>query len=247
VRCWRSVHLREYLTSYARSPRATQPTAPTALDRCLLADTLGASGRACGAQLYNTGVRFEERIVRTRVAPHSVYLVGSGDAAGPAAIAGAAAAAHLQHAAEAKELEAEERDASLRAQQGATGADAAAAASTASAAASCCSSGPLLVALCLSEDGCVSPAAEAALESARVRLVGARCKLLRAKQTYADPASLPVRMRVSLGSAGREAQKSLLPIRTLVRQVHVAQPESERERATVCVCERESSCELGAC
>jgi len=32
-------------------------------------------------KLYNTGVRFEERIVRTRVAPHSVYLVGSGDAA----------------------------------------------------------------------------------------------------------------------------------------------------------------------
>jgi len=150
-------------------------------------------------------VRFEERIVRTRVAPHSVYLVGSGDAAGPAAIAGAAAAAHLQHAAEAKELEAEERDASLRAQG--TTQEEAADATASSSAFSSSSSGPLLVALCLSEDGGVSPAAEAALESARARLVGARCKLLRAKETYADAVSLPVRMRFVLGPP-RVAQPS---------------------------------------
>jgi hypothetical protein len=129
--------------------------------------------------MYNTGVRFEERVVRTRVAPHSIYLLGSSAAAGPAAVAGATVAAHLQHRVEAQGMEAEEREAALQA-AGATAAPP--------------PRGPLLVVLCLSAHGCPSPAAEAAVAAASARLVGARCQLLRAKETYADSSALPVRL-----------------------------------------------------
>mmetsp|Transcript_48816 Transcript_48816/g.93364 ORF Transcript_48816/g.93364 Transcript_48816/m.93364 type:complete len:559 (+) Transcript_48816:122-1798(+) len=114
-------------------------------------------------KLYNTGVRLEERVIRSAVAPHPCFMIGSGCAVGAGAIAGHYAADAVLQRIEGDEMAAEEYQTLIRKQALKDG-------NPEPVFPNSTSRTILGVCFCLSVDGKPTAAASAAMEAASVKM-----------------------------------------------------------------------------